>query len=288
MRTYLLTVLLICFPFRQLTEETVRTWSSSMEEELVQSIAQNDLSGDVYTDVVSKLRMRGIPADFIYKTFSNSGIRIESEVENRFNHPKEDLPYNQYRDIFITRERISKGVLFLNSHVSLIDTIVDSFGVDPFLLVSIIGIESKYGENSSQFSVFNALHTIIHKIPRKKRWVEKEMVEFLMYCYENIIPPHTIFGSYAGAFGYGQFIPSSFNYFAVDFNRDGVRHPFDWPDVLASVANYFILNRYVKGSNNFSKRSRNWRAIYSYNRSANYVSVVLELRDELKRNYEKD
>jgi len=164
---------------------------------------------------------------------------------------------------------------------TLINTVADSFGVDPFLIVSIIGVESKYGENSSQFSVFNALHTVIHKIPKRKRWAEKEMIEYLVYCHENFIPPLTIFGSYAGAFGYGQFIPSSFNHFAIDFNRDGIRHPYDWPDVLASIANYLILNRYNKGSSDFSRQSRNWRAVHSYNHSGNYVLVVLELREEL-------
>ena len=278
---YTLSALLLFFANNNVQEEEARIWTSLMEKELVNSIARNDLSRGIYAEVVSRLRQDGIPADFIFRTFSHPDIQIESEVEIRFNHPNEYLPYYQYREIFINPERVSKGVKFLHEHESLINAVVDSFGIDPFLLVSIVGIASKYGDNSNQFSIFNALHTIIHKIPSKERWVEREMIEYLEYCYRNFIPPHVIHGSYAGAFGYGQFIPSNFNYFSVDFNGDGVRHAFDWPDVLASIANYLVKNGYVRGSGDFSKNSRNWKAILAFNPLVNYVSVVLELRDEL-------
>lgn len=78
------------------------------------------------------------------------------------------------------------------------------------------------------------------------------MAEYLAYCYQDQVDPHDIYGSYAGAFGYGQFIPSSFNSYAVDFDGDGVRQPFDWPDVFGSVANYLIRNGYPKMSNDFT------------------------------------
>ena len=109
------------------------------------------------------------------------------------------------------------------------------------------------------------------------------MAEYIKFCYDSFIPPMTIYGSYAGAFGYGQFIPSSFNYYAVDFDGDGIRHPFEWPDVIASIANYLVKNGYKRESTDFSRNSPNWKAILSYNPSVNYVMVVLELREELKK-----
>ncbi|MEE9166895.1 MAG: lytic murein transglycosylase [Candidatus Neomarinimicrobiota bacterium] len=256
-------------------------WSDPLEHEFVSLISRNDLGRQIYQEIVSRLRENNVPAEFVYHTFSHPEIRIEREVINRLLHPVENLPLDQYRNLYVTDERITMGVEFYQKRKDLIGAVADSFGVDPFLLLSIVGIESKYGTNSRQFPVFNALHTIIHTFPKKEKWVEEEMIEYLEFCYENFVPPHTIHGSYAGAFGYGQFISSSFNRFSVDFNGDGVRHPFDWPDVLASIANYLVRHGYKKGSTDFSESSRNWRAILSYNPSARYASAVVELRGKL-------
>jgi len=95
-------------------------------------------------------------------------------------------------------------------------------------------------------------------------------------------------GSYAGAFGYGQFMPTSFKKYAVDGDGDGLREPFDWPDVMASIANYLLKRgKYEPGSTDFSPQSANWRAVYKYNPSQNYVKAVLELRTELIAAIEK-
>ena len=275
-------VLLLLLTVTECQEIYFGEWSGPAEQRLVETIAENDLSRRIYAEVVSQLRQNDVPAEFVYQTFSYPDIQIENEVVDRINNPMENLPYDRYREIFITDERISMGKKFYHEHRDIISTVEDSFEVDPFLLTSIMGVETKYGTKVSRYPVFNSLHTIIHKIPRREKWVQKEMIEYLEYCYLNFIPPHTIHGSYAGAFGYGQFIPSSFNRFSVDFDGDGVRRPFDWPDALASTANYLIQNGYVKGSRDFSKSSPNWRAVLAYNRSVNYVAVVLELREELK------
>ena len=92
---------------------------------------------------------------------------------------------------------------------------------------------------------------------------------------------HAWFGSYAGAFGLVQFMPSSANAFAVDFDGDGKRRLFEWPDALGSAANYLARNGYRAGEP-FTPGSAIGRAVYAYNHSENYVRVVLELRAELK------
>ena len=205
-------------------------------------------------------------------------ITIDSSVLRRFNRPAERLSYDRYRKIFITDARIKDGIVFYNNNRALIDTVSTYFGVDPFLLVSLAGVESNYGAAAKTHPVFNALHTVIHDLPRRAKWVEKEMAEYLIYCWENEVPPLSLQGSYAGAFGYGQFIPSSFRAYAVDFNEDGVRQPFEWPDVLASIANYLMKNGYSPRNEDFSKDSHNWKSIFRYNPAENYVKVVLELR----------
>lgn len=261
---------------------SINDWSMSIEKQLVESISQNDLARKVYSQVVSNLRLEGISPDYIQKIFDDPGIKIVDEITNRFKNPAERLSYERYRKIFITDNRIKNGKKFLRDYGSLIRTVSDSFSVDPFVIVSIVGIESLFGNNAKQYVVFNALHTIIHQIPRKEKWAEKEMSEYLMFCYNNNTPPLTIYGSYAGAFGYGQFIPSSYNHYAVDFDKDGVKDPFHWPDVLASVANYLKKHGYDDTSEDYSKNSNNWKALMAYNPSTNYVRVVMEFREKLK------
>ena len=158
--------------------------------------------------------------------------------------------------------------------------------MDPFLILSIVGVESNYGRHRGQFTVFNALYTQIAKMPRRKKWATKEMIAYLEYCYTDSIPPHSIKGSYAGAFGYGQFIPSSFNAFAADGNGDGVRQPYAWADVFASVGNYLVKNGYPVSNNADTKQV--YKSVYAYNHADNYVKAVLELRDELKKNILKE
>jgi membrane-bound lytic murein transglycosylase B len=127
------------------------------------------------------------------------------------------------------------------------------------------------------------LYTLIHQLPRKGKWASRELAEFILFCHGNKIDPHSILGSYAGAFGYGQFIPSSFNNYAIDFDGDSVRRHDEWPDVLGSIANYLLKNGYKPDTDNYSKGSPNWESVFAYNRSNNYVGVVMELRQEIKK-----
>ena len=262
-------------------EVTAVGWTPEAKQKLLDQIAGNELATGIYSRVFDQLENEGVPPDFLERSFDHSDIVIDDEIIRRFERPAEKMSYNRYRKIFVTDQRIKEGVKFYSQEKALIETVSAEFGVDPFLLVSLAGVESKYGTHAKTHLVFVALHTVIHKLPRREKWVEKEMAEFLSYCYENNVPPLSLGGSYAGAFGYGQFIPSSFRGYAVDFDGDGVREPFDWPDVLASMANYLVKNGYAKGSDNFSKDSPNWKSVYSYNPALNYVKVVLELREAI-------
>ncbi|MCF6237272.1 MAG: lytic murein transglycosylase, partial [Candidatus Marinimicrobia bacterium] len=176
------------------------------------------------------------------------------------------------------------GVKFYNKHKKLLHQVASQYGVDPYLILSFVGVETEYGMYASSYPVFNSLHTIIHNIPRRAKWAEDEMVAWFMICRVDGLGPHDVKGSYAGAFGYGQFMPTSFKSYAVDMDGDGIREPFEWADVMASIANYLLKRgKYQVSSTDFSENSANWRAVYKYNPSKNYVKVVLELRSELKQ-----
>lgn len=233
-----------------------------------------------YRLVREKLSGADIPRAFIDSAFSHPSVQIHDEIADKFNNPWEKKPYNQYRRLFVTEKRIAKGSKFYSAHKKTVDAVSDRFGVDPYLLLSITGVESNYGEHHSQYSVFNALYSIVHTLPRKSNWAAVQLSEYLSLCYQNKMDPHSVSGSYAGAFGFGQFIPSSFNSYAVDFDGDGVRHHLEWPDVIGSIANYLKKNGY--SGRDFSKGSPNWKSVWAYNHSENYVKAVLELREELK------
>ncbi len=241
------------------------------------------LNDSAFQTVWNHLEKKDIPKEYVIKTFQNSEIKIHPKIINSFNNPYEKKEWEQYRKIFITEKRIKGGMNFFYDNKDLIEQVSDSLKVDKFLLVSLIGVESNYGKHYGQYSVFNALYTLIHQLPRKKKWAAKELSEFIILCHGNKINPHSIKGSYAGAFGFGQFIPSSFNYYAIDFDGDKIRHHNKWPDVLGSVANYLLKNGYKPNTNDYSKNSSAWKSVFAYNRSNNYVGVIMELRQEIKK-----
>ena len=260
------------------------SWSDQVEQDMVNLIAKNEQARQVYARVVSRLRRSGVPATYAWQVFSNSGIKIEPNISKRFSKPAEKMDYTDYRRIFVNTKRIDGGVKFYKEHAELLHKVADQYGVDPFLILSFVGVETQYGLYASSYPVFNSLHTIIHNIPRRANWAEDEMVAWFMICRVDGLGPHDVKGSYAGAFGYGQFMPTSFKSYAVDMDGDGVREPFEWADVMASIANYLLKRgNYQIGSTDFSENSANWRAVWKYNPSKNYVKVVLELRAELQQ-----
>ena len=240
-------------------------------------------SGDNILDAIrSDAEEKGIPKSYLENTFSHKGIQTHDKIVERFARPYEKQSWTNYRKLFITDSRIKKGTHFYTEHQETLSAIAKNIKVDPFLILSIVGVESNYGRHQGEFTVFNALYTQIAKMPRRAKWAKKELIEFLIYCYNDNIPPHSIKGSYAGAFGYGQFIPSSFNTYAADGDGDGIRKPYEWSDVFASVGNYLAKNGYPV--NNPSNQEKVYQSVFAYNHADNYVKAVLELRDELKKN----
>ena len=240
-------------------------------------------SGDNILDAIrSDAEAKGISKSYLENTFSHKSIQTHDKIVERFARPYEKQSWTNYRKLFITDSRIKKGTHFYTEHQETLSAIAKNIKVDPFLILSIVGVESNYGRHQGEFTVFNALYTQIAKMPRRAKWAKKELIEFLIYCYNDNIPPHSIKGSYAGAFGYGQFIPSSFNTYAADGDGDGIRKPYEWSDVFASVGNYLAKNGYPV--NNPSDQEKVYQSVFAYNHADNYVKAVLELRDELKKN----
>ena len=249
---------------------------------LLSQIFPKAIENDVAYKRVLKELDGAVPVSFIEEAFSHEKLEIHKIIAERFAKPYEKKPWVEYKKIFVKESRVAAGAKFYNENKKLIGDVSIKYGVDPFIVVTIAGVESNYGVHHSQYSVFNALYSQIHEIPRRSKWATKELSEFIKYCFKDQLDTQEIGGSYAGAFGYGQFIPSSFTRYSVDFNGNGVREPYSWPDVLGSIANYLRMNGYKKNSDNYQKDGDIYKSVYAYNHAHNYVMAVLELTEQIR------
>ncbi|MEP7242697.1 MAG: lytic murein transglycosylase B [Gammaproteobacteria bacterium] len=146
----------------------------------------------------------------------------------------------EYRNMFLTEERISLGAQFWQEHREDLERIAAERGVAPEYIVAIIGVETKYGRIMGRYRVLDALATLAFDYPPRSDFFRKELEEFVLLSSEESLDPLKALGSYAGAMGAAQFMPSSYRKYAVDAGSDKRRNLWvDWDDVFASVANYF-------------------------------------------------
>jgi membrane-bound lytic murein transglycosylase B len=123
------------------------------------------------------------------------------------------------------------------------------YGVAPQIIVAIIGVETRYGGNTGKYAVLDALSTLAFDYPPRAKFFRGELEQYLLLAREEHIDLLNTKGSYAGAMGYGQFIPSSYQRYAVDFDQDGKRDLWDSPmDIIGSVANYLHVNGWTPGA----------------------------------------
>ena len=150
------------------------------------------------------------------------------------------LEWHEYREIFLQESRIEQGLRFWDDNEEALQAAWAAFGVPPEYVVAIIGVETRYGQITGGYRVLDALTTLTFDYPPRAPFFRKELTQFLLLAREEGRDPLELKGSYAGAMGYGQFIPSSFRSYAVDFDEDGTRDIWSntW-DAIGSVANYF-------------------------------------------------
>ena len=165
----------------------------------------------------------------------------KQSIIDAMNRPAEKVkPWKDYRDIFIQEKRIDLGVQFWREHKPVLDKVSKSYGVDPAIIVAIIGVETYYGRNTGSYRVIDALSTLAFDYPKRSTFFTSELENFFLLAREQGQDPLSLKGSYAGAMGYGQFIPSSYRHYSADYNGDGFNDIWDNPqDAIASVANYF-------------------------------------------------
>lgn len=157
-------------------------------------------------------------------------------------------PWKEYRKIFLTDARIDGGADFWLTHEQDLKSVSERYQVEPEMIVAIIGVETSYGKNTGSYRVIDALSTLAFDYPPRSAFFRQELQNFLLLTREQKQDPLTLTGSYAGAMGYGQFMPSSYRSFAADFDADGFADIWKNPsDAIASVANYFKKHGWKMG-----------------------------------------
>jgi len=148
-------------------------------------------------------------------------------------------PWHEYRDIFLTPKRTKAGKKFLQDHKATFDVVEKKYGVPREVIASIIGVETFYGRNTGSYRVLDALATLGFDYPKRSLFY-RELKNYFLMVRDNNLDPLSIKGSYAGAMGLGQFIPSSYISYAVDYDGDGKKDLWtNVDDAIASVAYYF-------------------------------------------------
>ncbi|MGZ4979317.1 MAG: lytic murein transglycosylase [Methylobacter sp.] len=236
-------------------------------------------------------------------------IRLENPPP--YQGPKPGVPkvggWTRYRQQFLTEAHINNGAAFWNNNADTIQKASAAYHVDPEYIVAIIGVETFFGRNVGKTRIFDALTTLAFDTQRRAKFFTTELENFLLMSREENYDPLQPVGSWAGAMGLGQFMPSSFRTLAVDFNNDGHRNLWDQCDAIGSVAHYFSRNgwqhsmpvanqtkSYSNGSTielSLNKGSEYWqvhpnfKVIKKYNNSDKYAMAVHQLAQAIKQRY---
>lgn len=191
-------------------------------------------------------RKHGFDRDALAKLLGRA--RYRQAIIDAINRPWEAKPWFKYRTLFLTRKRVAAGARFMRTNRALLERAEAEYGVPPEIVTAIIGVETNYGANLGKHRVIDALTTLGFSYPKRAAFFRKELEEFLLLTRDEQLDPLAMMGSYAGAVGMPQFIPSSYRAYAVDFDGDGRRDLWNSKaDVIGSVASYFVRHGWRPG-----------------------------------------
>jgi membrane-bound lytic murein transglycosylase B len=223
-------LLLICSSFSTLAQAPAKVrLKPEVEKFITQMVQQHQFSESALRQIFAQLKGN-------------------EAVVKAINAPATSKPWYEFKNIFVTPTRTSGGVDFWQENAELLKRARDIYGVPEEIIVAIIGVESIYGKRTGSFRVVDALYTLTFEMPERATYFRSEFEQFLLLTRENGLDPLTVKGSFAGAIGMPQFMPTSYRRFAVDFDSDGKINLWEnVPDVIGSVANYLHYFGWVAG-----------------------------------------
>ncbi|WP_131739656.1 lytic murein transglycosylase B [Legionella adelaidensis] len=166
--------------------------------------------------------------------------QYQPQIIESMEKPYEKKSWDVYKNLFLTPQRVEAGVAYWQKNKEALEKAEKQFGVPAPIIVAIIGVETLYGQRQGEYRVLDALTTLAFYYPKRAPFFTKELKEYLLLCREQKVSPTYYMGSYAGAIGKPQFMPSSYRFYAVDFTGNGKRDLINEDrDVIGSVANFF-------------------------------------------------
>lgn len=231
----------------------------------------------------------------------------------------EALPWYRYQNTIVTPARIQEGVAFWQEYAATLEKAEQQFGIPAEIIVALIGLESSYGKITGKYPVLQSLSTLAFEYPRRAKFFRAELEHFLLLSQEGAVDPLLTKGSYAGAIGMPQFMPSSYRRYAVDFSGKGKRDLiYDTTNVIGSVGNYLyqhgwktntpiiqkgklqakakmqaqnstaslktvpIVLKISENSKEYWTGLHNFYVITRYNHSVHYAMAVYELSEKIR------
>ena len=208
--------------------------------------AQSDLPGvdKFITEMESKHQFNREKLTTLFKT-----VEVKDSILKAISRPAEkSIPWHKYRKIFMKEKRIKGGVTFWDKHGETLNKAEQKYGVPAEIIIAILGVETRYGGNVGGYRVIDALSTLAFRYPPRSKFFRSELEHFLLLTREEDMSRLSPIGSYAGAMGLGQFMPSSYREYAMDFDGDGKRDIWTNPvDAIGSIANYLKRHGWVAG-----------------------------------------
>ncbi len=209
-----------------------------------QSYAGRD---DVDAFAKSVVAETGLSPEYVTTTLAKAK-RLDSVLEAMSKPAERVLTWKGYRPIFVTDKRLNAGLTFWRENRETLEAVSAKTGVPAEIIVAIIGVETYYGRYKGKHSALDSLATLAFDYPRRAKFFKSELKAYLQLTSEEGFDPTAIKGSYAAAMGMPQFISSSYRAYAVDGDGDGQRDLWNsTPDVIASVANYFVRHGWQSG-----------------------------------------
>ncbi len=255
------------------------------------------------------VRKHGFSESYLNGLFSranrlDSVIRLESPEPSQ--GPSKPGSWTRYRNKFLTAQHIENGANFWLENADVLRKASASYGVDQEYIVAIIGVETYFGRNFGKTNIFDSLTTLSFDTHRRSQFFMSELESFLLMAREEDFDPREPEGSWAGAMGYGQFMPSSFRRLAIDFNHDGKRNLWHPHDAIGSVAHYFsksgwhyngqvarpsngernadgVIELSAYEGNEYWRIFPNFKVIKRYNNSNKYAMAVHQLAQAIKQ-----
>ncbi len=202
-------------------------------------------------------------------------VQLQPQIIESMEKPYEKKDWDVYRDIFMTPQRVKGGLDFWAANQKTLEKVQKRYGVPPEIIVAILGVETLYGERQGDNRVLDALATLAFDYPKRAPFFKNELKEYLLLCREYKVSATYYKGSYAGAIGKPQFMPSNYRIFAVDYKNKGHKDLVsNDDDSIASVANYFYRHGW-KNNEGIAQTARivakrNMSNLYVNPRRANY------------------